>query len=132
VDRSLLVSRDFIAASLDKPLTLADFAYEAYLSPFHFHRRFVHQFGVTPNEFRTQLRLEEARRLLAEDRLSVGDICMTVGYSSQGSFSSLFAQRFGMSPQEFRRSVRAHFQLTGYRGHLFVPACFFGPGMRAS
>jgi AraC-like DNA-binding protein len=130
MQKGLQLSRDLILASLDKPLTLADFAYEACLSPYHFHRCFVQQFGLTPQAYRTNLRLKEARRLLAADHLSVSEICLKIGYSSLGSFSTLFVDRFGMSPLQFRQSVRRHYQLTGYRGHLFVPACFFWSGSR--
>jgi AraC-like DNA-binding protein len=38
--------------------------------------------------------------------MSVTDVCMEVGFSSLGSFSSLFTRRFGEPPSAFRRRVR--------------------------
>jgi len=52
-------------------------------------------FGVTPHQYRIQTRLEAAKHLLAMGHHSVTDVCMEVGFSSLGSFSSLFTQRIG-------------------------------------
>src|SRR5262249_6863748 len=51
-------------------------------------------------------RLDQARQLLAVSEYSVTDICMEVGFSSLGSFSSLFARRFGEAPSKYRRQIR--------------------------
>jgi AraC-like DNA-binding protein len=59
-------------------------------------------FGVTPHQFRTNARLERARRLLGDGR-SVTDACLAVGFSSPGSFSHLFGRRVGVAPSAYRR-----------------------------
>jgi len=87
--------------------TIEELARELRISPFHFIRQFEMVFGVTPHQYRIQARLDRARQLLAAGQLSVTDVCMEVGFSSLGSFSSLFARRFGESPSAFRRRVHA-------------------------
>ncbi|WP_407353778.1 helix-turn-helix domain-containing protein [Luteimonas sp. R10] len=52
---------------------------------------------------RQRHRLERAREMLLLGRRRVTDICLEVGFSSLGSFSSLFSRRFGVSPSQFRR-----------------------------
>jgi len=72
------------------------------LSPFHLIRNFRALFGVTPHQYRIQIRLERARELLGSGH-SVTDACLEVGFSSPGSFSHLFGRRVGVSPSAYRR-----------------------------
>jgi len=88
---------------LAEPLTLQELARIAYLSPFHFNRVFRLVTGVPPGRFLAALRMSEAKRLLLESQLNVTDICVSVGYSSLGTFTTLFAQQVGVGPREFRR-----------------------------
>lgn len=89
--------------SMQEPLTLADLASTAYLSPFHFHRVFRRLIGIPPGEFFSALRLQTARRLLLTTHMSVTDICFSVGYTSTGSFTSRFTRLVGLSPRLLRR-----------------------------
>lgn len=88
---------------MQEPLMLEDLASIAYLSPFHFHRVFRRLIGIPPREFLSALRLQTARRLLLTTRMSVTDICFSVGYTSTGSFTSRFTQLVGLSPRLLRR-----------------------------
>lgn len=86
--------------------SVAGIASQAGLSPYHFIRIFAGLFGETPHQFRQRHRLALARRMLAQGDESVTAICMAVGFSSLGSFSSLFRRRFGESPRAFRCRIR--------------------------
>ena len=63
-------------------------------------------FGTTPHQFRIARRIDRATRLLALDAGSVTDVCLEVGFSSLGSFSTLFARRLGESPSRYRARAR--------------------------
>ncbi len=117
-------SRDFLAASLDQPVRLADAAGEACLSPFHYHRMFARAFGETPHDFVQRLRLDRARQLLASHHMPVTEVCLAVGYESLGSFSMLFRSRVGCSPVEYRRSIRRIFPVPEMAIYRFVPSCY--------
>lgn len=86
-------------------LSIADIANTAAMSRFHFIRQFKAVFGETPIRLRTRSRLDEAKQRLVGTDESVTDICMAVGFSSLGSFSTLFAKRFGQSPSSYRRAL---------------------------
>ncbi|MCI0407546.1 MAG: AraC family transcriptional regulator, partial [Acidobacteria bacterium] len=73
--RRLYRARDFAAASFERPLTLKEMARVACLSPNHFLRTFKQIFHLTPHQYLTQLRLEQARKLLTRSDLPVTDIC---------------------------------------------------------
>jgi AraC-like DNA-binding protein len=103
--RRLCRARELLA-QLDGPQpTIESLAREVGISPYHFIRQFEALFGVTPHQYRIQMRLERAKHLLAEQRRSVTAVCMEVGFSSLGSFSTLFSRRFGEAPSAFRRRV---------------------------
>jgi AraC-like DNA-binding protein len=100
--RRLLIGRAALARDLELPMTLAEAAREACLSPFHFHRSFQAVFGEAPLAFRTRLRLERAARLLRESNEPVTELSLRAGYQSLGTFSATFHERFGLSPSAYR------------------------------
>lgn len=130
VFRRLCRARDRIAAEAAGPISLEEAAREAGLSKFHFLRMFRQVFGETPQEFRTRLRLARACDLLELRRdLTVTDVCMEVGFSSLGTFSSLFSRRIGVAPSAYRaRSLAVVPERLVLRR---IPGCFllrFGAG----
>jgi AraC-like DNA-binding protein len=103
--RRLCRARDLLA-QLDGPQpTIEMLAREVRISPHHFIRQFEAVFGVTPHQYRIQMRLDRAKQLLAAQGRSVTAVCMDVGFSSLGSFSTLFSRRFGETPSAYRRRV---------------------------
>ncbi len=98
-------ARDYAHAAFDQPLTLADLAGVACLSPNHLLRVFRLVFHQTPHHYLTSLRVAEARRLLRATDLSVTEIGAAVGLESLGSFSRLFRAHVGVSPQAYRRQT---------------------------
>lgn len=62
--------------------------------------------GMTPNDYLTMLRMEEAKKLLRQTDLPVGDVCGLSGYSDASSFTRRFKQYTGSTPLNFRQSVR--------------------------
>lgn len=117
-------ARDLLAENLDEPISLADAAREAFLSPFHFHRLFVQRYGYTPHEFVTNRRIETAKRLLAEGELSVTEICFSLGYQSLGSFSDKFHRVVGCPPSEYRFAATRVYALSRFWRQIRIPQCF--------
>jgi AraC-like DNA-binding protein len=103
--------------------SVAMVARRASLSPFQFIRQFDAVFGDTPHQYRRRKRLDRARVLLTEEGLSVTDVCLEVGFSSLGSFSTLFRDRFGEPPTAFRRRARGMVQVPGRLPAPLFPGC---------
>jgi AraC-like DNA-binding protein len=100
--RHLLRARDLIDARYREPLDVAAIARAAHLSPAHFSREFRRTFGETPHRYLLTRRMERAASLLRQTDRSVADICLTVGLTSVGSFTTSFGRTFGMSPSAYR------------------------------
>jgi AraC-like DNA-binding protein len=105
--RRLCRAREQLAQVDAEASTIDALARELGVSPFHFIRQFEAVFGVTPHQYRIQVRLDRAKQLLATRQRSVTSVCMEVGFSSLGSFSTLFTRRFGETPSEYRRLAQA-------------------------
>jgi AraC-like DNA-binding protein len=100
--RHLLRARDLADARYREPLDVATLARAAHVSPAHFTREFRRAFGETPHRYLLTRRLERAAALLRNTDRSVADICMAVGLSSVGSFTTSFGKLYGMSPTAYR------------------------------
>lgn len=98
----LCKARDLLRSRSHTQLSIDEVAQAAAMSRYHFVRQFTAVFGETPVRFRTRARLEWAKALLSDGTHAVTDVCMAVGFSSLGSFSSLFTRRFGVSPSAYR------------------------------
>lgn len=99
-------ARDLLRDWDDEPLSVVAVARASGLTRFHFIRLFKAMFGETPHQYRSRSQIEKAKHLLILTDLSITDVCMTVGFSSLGSFSALFSRRVGVSPSEFQRQYR--------------------------
>lgn len=102
--RHLLRAKELADTRYADPLTVADLARVAHLSPAHFSRSFRDAFGESPHRYLLTRRLERAAALLRNTDRSITEICLMVGWSSLGSFSTSFSRMFGVGPREYRSS----------------------------
>src|SRR3954470_3085501 len=96
--RHLLRARDLVDSRYAEPLDLEALARAAHVSPRHFSRSFRRTFGETPYQYLLTRRIERARHLLRTTDLQVAEVCLAVGFSSVGSFTTTFRRHAGVSP----------------------------------
>ena len=106
VDRRLRRAIEFMHTNFERDLALEEIASAAYLSEYHFARLFKRIMGVTPHGYLANLRIERARKLLAETALPVSEIALTVGYQSQSHFTKVFKSVTGITPRAYRESAK--------------------------
>ena len=98
---------EHIDRELDQPLELETLARVANFSPFHFHRLFTAWMGETLSDYVRRRRLElAALRLVAQPRLAVLQVALSVGFGSTEAFARAFKTRFGSTPTGWRDSQR--------------------------
>jgi AraC-like DNA-binding protein len=115
--RYLVRAKDLVDARYRDPLTVDDLAREAGLSRAHFSVAFRQAFGMSPHVYLLTRRLERAAALLRTTDHSVTRICMDVGLSSLGSFTTSFGRLYGCTPTAYRL---AH---PPARDQAIIPAC---------
>ncbi|MEU7578836.1 helix-turn-helix transcriptional regulator [Streptomyces sp. NPDC041068] len=108
-----VMDRDWADPHLDLDAVAAHAGYSRY----HFLRAFKEVYGETPGQYLSRRRIERAEDMLRSADLSVTEICMLVGFSSVGTFSSTFKRQTGLTPSEYRtRHVG--------RGAALIPGCY--------
>jgi len=58
-----------------------------------------------PNEYLTELRLDEAKRLMSDSTVSVAEAAERSGFRDAGYFSTVFRKHMGIPPSEYRRRI---------------------------
>ncbi len=96
--RRIKTAADWLCANADKPIIIADLAETAGMSLTSFHRHFKAVTGYSPLAFQRQMRLLEARQLLASGSISVSRVALSVGYVSPSQFSREYKSMFGTPP----------------------------------
>ena len=109
-------ARDLMDREYARPLDVPAMARAALMSPAHFSRQFRAAYGETPYNYLMTRRIERAKALLRRGDLSVTEVCMAVGCTSLGSFSSRFTEIVGESPSAYRAG--------NHGGLAAVPACY--------
>ena len=103
--------RDRIDREYAQPLDVEALARGAHMSAGHLSREFRLAYGESPYGYLMTRRIERAMALLRGGGLSVTEVCMAVGCTSLGSFSSRFTEIVGMTPSAYRaldHSAQAH------------------------
>lgn len=89
-----------IRSDLGVPLALPDLARRVGMSVSSLHKHFRAITSTTPLQYQKELRLTEARRLLATNGVAVSAAAYAVGYESPSQFSREYARRFGAPPSQ--------------------------------
>ena len=91
---------------LARDVPLAELSAVTGLSPFHFARAFKQSVGKPPHAYQLGLRVERAKRLLAETDLPVTEIASLVGYEAPQTLARAFQRAMGVTPTAYRRDRR--------------------------
>ena len=116
--RHLLRAKDLADARYAEPVEVEEMAGAAGLSRAHFSREFRRAFGESPHSYLLTRRLERAAALLRNTDRSVAEICLDVGLTSVGSFTTSFKRTFGKTPTEYRASFPPASELAP------IPGCY--------
>jgi AraC family transcriptional activator of pobA len=84
------------------PLSLRDVAAEVRLSAGHLTTSVRRKTGRTVQDWITERRMSEARRLLVETDLPLGEVGRRVGYPDGGYFARVFRREHGVAPRDWR------------------------------
>jgi len=96
----------YVMTNLCGDLSIEVLAERAHFSARQFARRFGKAFGMAPATFVEKARLEEARRLLISEQLTIEQVAAAVGFASAHAFRRAFQRNFGVMPLSFRAGFR--------------------------
>jgi AraC family transcriptional regulator len=96
---------EFIEEHLHEEISLLHLAETAQLSRYHFARAFKRSFGLPPDRYHMNRRLERAKSLLRESVRSVTEVGLMLGFAETSSFTTAFRRAMGVTPTDYRRAL---------------------------
>jgi len=91
-------AKEFLQNNYQHPIALEDIAHELKVSTYHLSHIFSKESDFSLFEFLTQIRMEKARSLLEEGRMTISEVAYAVGYNNSNYFSKVFHKFFGFPP----------------------------------
>jgi transcriptional regulator GlxA family with amidase domain len=92
--------------NLHTPLTVAQLADAARLSPRQFSRAFHAETGQSPAKAVEHLRIEAARLMMEQTRHPIDTVAQQTGFADRDRMRRAFLRAFGQPPQAIRRNAR--------------------------
>lgn len=102
-DSRILQALKYIHNNYSTDISLERVASSVSLSRYHFSRLFKEMTGLTYQSYLSRVRIEQAKKLLNDDVLSVTDAGYCVGFPDLTHFERIFRKIVGYSPTEYRR-----------------------------
>ena len=104
IHHSMLIrkARDYILSHIGEPITTEALSKALGMNRTYLCKLFAQETGFTVNRYVTQVKMEEAKRLLDITKKPVSEIAEYLGYCTQSYFQKVFKHRFGITPGEYR------------------------------
>lgn len=91
--------------SSDLRMNIKELAATLNYHPFYISEVFKKNEGCTLHQYLTQQRLKKANALISTTQMSLDDIALMCGFSSQSHLSTMFKNEYHVSPGQFRRQT---------------------------
>jgi AraC-like DNA-binding protein len=98
-------SIDYIEANLSRPIYLSQLGDAVGLSRMHFAAQFRAATGYTPSRYVQRCKIARAQALLRNPSMSIVDVALTLGFSTQAHFTVVFKSVVGNTPARWRRHL---------------------------
>jgi AraC-like DNA-binding protein len=101
-----LQMKRYIDENSNSELTVEVLAKIACMSPSKLKYCFKRSFNRNIYEYVTEIRMEKAKRLLADTDLAIEIVASEIGYKKSGAFAAAFRKYAGILPKEYRSAGR--------------------------
>ena len=95
----------FVESKLYEPLTISDICRQFSLSRSSLQLLFNNTVNQSPKKYINDMKLEKSCQLLRENKYTVSEVALKLGYSSIHYFSNAFHQKYHISPSEYAKRI---------------------------
>jgi transcriptional regulator GlxA family with amidase domain len=92
--------RAYLHDNYAENVSLADLAHLANVSPYHLHRLFCQEVGLSPHRYQTQVRVDRAKALLAQG-LPISQVAVATGFADQSHLTRHFKRLVHVTPGRY-------------------------------
>jgi YesN/AraC family two-component response regulator len=96
---------NFIDTHSIMPLSLDEVARESGMSKFYFARTFKSVTGTTFKNYHNHKRIEKAKNMFLQQKISITDVCFSIGFNDVSYFNRVFKKIEGTSPSCFKKRL---------------------------
>lgn len=97
------MAKNYIDERLNDDLSLTEIADDLNISVYYLSHIFKSETGITLMEYRNEMRMTQAKKLLLQTELGIAEIAGQVGFANASYFSKTFSKRENVSPMEYRK-----------------------------
>jgi AraC family transcriptional activator of pyochelin receptor len=101
----IIEAQKILVADPGRQLTITALALEVGINTFKLRVGFKQLFKMTIHQYRLDLRLHIAKKLLSETDLTISEIAYKTGFDSRDGFARCFRRRYRESPREWRKGI---------------------------
>ncbi len=94
-------ARKILGTEISENISIEELAKSVNLNRTTLQRVFKQMYGLTIYEYRTQVRIQEAKNLILKNTYSITEIAGMCGYSNASKFSAVFRKYTGINPREY-------------------------------
>lgn len=100
------LSTKIMKEKFKEKLTISDIASEFNMSVANFSSKFKKIMNMSPNDYLTNIKLQEAKKLLRTK--NVTEVAYELGYENISHFILLFKRKFGLTPKQYMIKNLSH------------------------
>ncbi|MBS4208866.1 helix-turn-helix domain-containing protein [Bacillus sp. FJAT-50079] len=104
-EETIIRAISYIENNYSEDISLTAIANDVKLSPYHFSRLFKKQMNCSPHQYLINYRINNAKKLLYNTKLSIKEIAFTCGFNSVSHFTTTFKKHVDVSPNKFRETI---------------------------
>lgn len=93
---------DYIDKHIGEPISLSELANLMFMNKVYFSNLFKKSFGISPQQYIQQKKLDRARLLLADPTLSIAEVARSLSFYDPAAFTAFFKKQTGTTPKQFR------------------------------
>ena len=98
------VMQDYITEHISEEITIDDLARCSSFSPGYARKLFLKHLGMTPAVYIRRIKLSKSALRLRDEKISVLDVAMEMGFGSVDGYQRAFRREFGCNPKEYALS----------------------------
>ena len=98
-------AKEYLLQNFTEDISLNELAEHCHVSPFHFSRVFKTVLNISPHQYLLNVRLNNAKILLATTHKPVNDIAFECGFNSLEHFVTAYKQQFSLTPSQQRKQL---------------------------